>query len=123
MAVIAEPGVQGEVAAEMDAVLHEACGEPLCEVVTIDAEIDWLRVVLDVGQGELIKGSGGGVLERKGAQDGGAGLATCSARVVTNQASAQAKVVNAMCPGQSIGQLNLVAVQVGGARLTDGEGH
>src|SRR5262249_15360673 len=73
LALPAQAGVEGEVA-QMDAVLHERGVEVLRQFVTIHAEIDRLRVLLHVGERELIERLRRRVLERERAEDRGAGL-------------------------------------------------
>ena len=100
-----------------------AAVEPLLQLVAADAEIDGLRVLLHVGQRQLIEGRGGGVLERERAQHRGAGLAAGAARGVMDHAAAEAHVVLAVRPRQRVGELRLVAIEIGEPRLADGERH
>ena len=73
--VVAQPEIDGEIAAQVDAVLHEPGVQPLLQLVAADAEVDRLRVLLHVGQRQLIERRGGGGLERERAED-----APCRAR-------------------------------------------
>ena len=121
--VVAEPEVEGEVAAQVDAVLHEPGIEPLRQLVAADPEVDRLRVVLHVGQRQLIEGRGRRVHERERAEDRGAGLAARAAGGVMDHAAAEAEVVLAVRPRQRVRELRLVTEEVGGSRLSDGERH
>src|ERR1044071_2717462 len=100
--VVAQPCVDGEVAAQADVVLHKPCNEPLRQLVAADPEVDRLRVILHVGQGQLIKWRRRGVLERERAEYGGAGLAARAARSMADHTAADAEVVLADRPGERV---------------------
>ena len=102
-----------KIAAHMDAVLHEPAVEPLLQVVAADPEVDRLRVLLHVGQRQLIEGRRGRVLERERAEHRGAGLAARAAGGVMDHAAAEADVVLAARPRQRVRELRLVAEEVG----------
>src|SRR4029079_14168414 len=119
--VIAKSGVESQILVQVNSVLNEAGVEPLCQLVAADAEVDRLRVILNVGERELIEGRRRGVLERERAQDRGAGLAARAAGRVMDCARAEAEVVIAARPRKSVRQLCLMAEQVRGSRLSDRE--
>src|SRR5207244_4059817 len=95
--------------------------EPLRQLVAADPEIDRLRVLLHVGERQLIERRRRCVLEREGAEDGGAGLVAGAAGGVMNPASAEAEVMAAVRPRQCVGQLQLAAEKIGEARLSNRE--
>src|SRR5262245_51854698 len=108
LAVVAKPQVDGEVAAQVDAVLHEAGIKPLRQFVTADSEVDRLRVVLHVGQCQLVEGRGGRIAEGERAEDRRAWLAARAARGVMNQADTETEVMLAKRPRQRVRKLRLV---------------
>ena len=50
LAIVTKTNVKREIAVQVNVVLHEDGVKPLWQLVTADAEIDRLRVVLNVGQ-------------------------------------------------------------------------
>src|SRR5437867_4063244 len=121
--VVAKPKVDGEVAAQVNTVLHESGREPLLQLVAADSEVDGLRVLLHVGQCQLTEGRGRRVIKRERPEDRGTGLAARAAAGVMDETSAEAQVVPAARPRQRIRELRLVAKDIGYSRLADREGH
>ena len=72
--VVAQSEIERQVAADMDAILHESGVQPLRQLVGADPEIDGLRVVLHVSQCQLIKRQSGSVLEGKCSENRESGL-------------------------------------------------
>ena len=77
--VVAHTEIQGEIGGHFPIILHEPAQEPLRQVVAADPVVDRLRVVLHVGQCQLVEGRCRRVLERERAEDRGAGLAARAA--------------------------------------------
>src|SRR3954464_14365796 len=93
-------------------VLHESGIQPLLELVAADPKIDWLRIVLHVGQCQLIEGRCRRVLEGERPENGLTRFIANSTRGVVHHISAGTKVVPAARPGERVGKLYLVAKQV-----------
>src|SRR6185436_12876467 len=102
-------------------VLYEACQEPLRQLIAADAEVDRLCVILHVGQCQLAEGRRRCATESEGAEYGSAGLTARAARGVMDHTSAKSQVVFAKRPRQGVRKLHLMAKDVGGSRLSDGE--
>src|SRR5262249_50202654 len=69
LAVVAKPEIEREIATHADAVLHEESIEPLLQDIVADAEIDGLRILLDVGECQLVERSRGGALKGERAEN------------------------------------------------------
>src|SRR5262245_45775558 len=79
LAVVAKAEVEGEIAMQVNVVLHEESVEPLRQLVAADGEVDRLRVVLHVRECQLPKRSRRRIPERERAEDRSAGLAAGAA--------------------------------------------
>src|SRR5262249_33557802 len=124
--IVAYSDVDSEVASQAYAVLRESGIEPLRQFVAVNPEVDRLRVILHVVQRQLIEGQCAARScgkDREGAEDRRAGFAARAARGVAGHASAEPEVVFASRPRQRVRELRLMAEDVGGARLSDGERH
>src|SRR6185436_10111811 len=121
--VIAKPGVDRKIVAQMYAVLDKSGQEPLRQLVATDPKVDRLGVVLHICQRQLTEGRSGGVLEGECAEYRGAGFAAGPARSMMDHASAKTKIVSAERPGQRVRELPLVTKYVRRSRLSNGEGH
>src|SRR4029453_5100975 len=96
--VVTDPGVDGEVAPHMNAILHETRIEPLLQRVPVDPEIDRLRVVLHRGQCQLTEGRRRVIQERERPENRRSWLAARTARRVMDQTCAEAYVVHSVRP-------------------------
>src|SRR5919206_1276640 len=112
LAVITQADVKGEIAMQVNAVLHEERVEPLWQLVAADAEVDRLRVVLHVSKCELTKRSRRRVAERERAEDRSAGFTAGAAGRVVHHATAETQVVFACRPRQRVGKLQLVTPKI-----------
>src|SRR5262249_30388224 len=77
--VVTQAGIDGEVVIDVNAVLHEAGVEPLRKFVAADAEVDGLRVLLDIAERELAERRSGRALEGERAEGRRARLAAGAA--------------------------------------------
>src|SRR5207237_8451932 len=68
--VITQAEIESEIRTHAKAVLHEAGQQPLRQIVTADAEIDRLRVVLNIAERQLSERRGRCALEGEGAEHG-----------------------------------------------------
>src|SRR3954471_3166873 len=101
--VVADADVYGEVIAQANVILHEDVVEPLRKIIGADAEVDRLRVVLDVRQCQLTERRSSRVFEREGSEDRRARLAAEATGIVMDHTSAKAKIVPPVCPGERFG--------------------
>src|SRR6185369_4190473 len=109
LAVITQSEIEREIAAQVNVVLHEDGVEPLRQVVAVDTEVNWLRVVLHVGKRQLAERRGGSRSERERAEDRGARLAAGSTRAMMNDTAAETQVVFAERPRHRVGELHLMS--------------
>src|SRR5450432_2127760 len=79
LTVVAEAEVDGDIASQVNAVLHKTRNEPLPELIEIVAKTDRLCVILDVIESQLVERRSSSGLERERTQNGGAGLTAGSA--------------------------------------------
>ena len=103
--VVAEPQIEREVVAHANAVLRIAGDEPLAQFVARDAVVDRLRVLLHVGQRQLVERRRRRVEEGEGAEHREAGLVAGAAGRVANQAAAEPDRVPAARPRQRVREL------------------
>ena len=78
---------------DVEAVLNEASDQPLSQFVTANTKVNWLRVILDVVQGQLIKRRSGCVLESESAEDRCTWFTSSSARSVMDETAAKTEVM------------------------------
>src|SRR5262245_18004234 len=123
LAVITQTQIDSKIAAQVNAVLHEYVVEPLLQLIAADAEVDRLRVILDVGERQLIERLRCRVQEGKRAEYRRARLAACSTGSMMHDASTESQVMHTARPRHRIGKLKLMTEEVGEPRLSDGERH
>src|SRR5262249_44852913 len=85
LTVVAKAGIDGQVVGDAETVLHEGNRHPLLQLVAGNAVADRLRVLLHVGQRQLLERSRRRAEEREGAQDCRAWLAACAPGRVVNE--------------------------------------
>src|SRR5262249_49421078 len=121
LVVVAETQIEREIVRRPEGILREDRREPLRQIVAVDAEIDRLRVVLNVSERQLIGWRGRRVQECERAEHGSARLAAGTAGVVPRERATEAEIVFAERPRRGVGELDLTTVHVGHARLADRE--
>lgn len=82
LTIVAEAEIECDITAEAKTVLHEKGIQPLLEQVRGHSEADRLRVLLNVGERQLIQRSSRRISEGERTQDRGARLAAESSPVV-----------------------------------------
>src|SRR6185369_10413860 len=111
LAVIAQSQVQRKIAAQVNVVLHEDCVEPLWQFVAANAEIDRLRVALNISKRQLIEWFGAGQKSKR-TEDRRSGFAASPTRGVMNNAASKSQVVFSKRPRHGVRELNLMAPQI-----------
>src|SRR6185436_16975353 len=55
LTIVAETEIKREVRQHVKTVLHKSGDQPLTQFIVANSEIDWLRVILHIGQRQLIE--------------------------------------------------------------------
>ena len=126
LTVVAQTEVYGQVRQYVKSVLRKSGNQPLTQFVATNSEVDRLRVILYVRQGQLIKGQSAarsGAEKGEGAKNGGARLAADATRGVMHHAAAEPEIVRATRPRQRVGELILMTPEIREARLSNRKWH